>query len=281
MLRSMSKKLEIEMFYGQMGYATVASATTTVVTITTAEWAPGIWSGAEGMPIEIRDTTGATSRGEFTVVGVDMDLSTVTLNSSAAAAGVVATDVIWHKGVHKIITNTGTLFNINAASYNLWKGNSYSAGSAALSFTKLIKAAARAYEKGAEGKTLTLVNPRTWTDLLSDQAALRKYDTSYSETGLKNGSRSLTFYSQSGEITIEVSNYVKEGYAFLLQSDDWKRVGSSDISFRRPGGGEGADQFLREVENAAALEIRSWTDQALFCRAPGHQTIIQSIVNAS
>jgi hypothetical protein len=289
MLRSMSKKLEIEMFYGQMGYGVVSgSPTVGLVTITTASWAPGIWSGAEGMPIEIRDTNGATSRGEFVISAVDMEARTITLTSSAAAAGVVDTDVIYHKGaygnefagVHKIITNSGTLFNISAASYNLWKGNSYAAGGA-LSFTKLVKAASRAYEKGAEGKTLALVNPRTWSDLLSDQAALRKYDSSYSEAGLKNGSRSLTFYSQSGEIQIEVSNYVKEGLAFLLQIDDWKRVGSSDISFRRPGGGAGADQFLREVENAAALELRAWSDQAIFCRAPGHQTVITGIVNVA
>ncbi len=289
MLRSMSKKLEIEMFYGQMGYGINSGTPSgTVVTLTTASWAPGIWSGAEGMPIEIRDSAGTTSRGEFVISSVDMEARTITLTTSAQAAGVTDTDVIWHKGaygnefagVHKIITNTGTLFNISAASYNLWKGNSYSA-SGALSFTKLIKAASRAYEKGAEGKTLALVNPRTWTDLLSDQASLRKYDASYSESGLKNGSRSLTFYSQSGEITIEVSNYVKEGLAFLLQVDDWKRVGSSDITFRRPGGGSGAEQFLREVENAAALEIRCWSDQALFCRGPGHQTVVTGIVNVS
>ena len=62
MLRSMAKKLEIEMLYGQMGYATVDSATGAAITITTAEWAPGIWAGAEGMPIEIRSADGLTSR---------------------------------------------------------------------------------------------------------------------------------------------------------------------------------------------------------------------------
>lgn len=36
MLRSMSKKLEIHLLYGQMGYGVVASASTTVITIQTA-----------------------------------------------------------------------------------------------------------------------------------------------------------------------------------------------------------------------------------------------------
>src|ERR1044072_1871214 len=141
MLRSMSKKLEIELLYGQMGYGTVASISTNTITITTAEWAPGIWAGAEGMPVEIRDATGATIRGEAVVSSVDMDARTVTVNT--APAGVIATDVIWHKGaygnefpgIHYILTkSSGTLFNINVGSYHLFRGNVYSAGSAALSF---------------------------------------------------------------------------------------------------------------------------------------------------
>src|SRR5271165_3420217 len=99
MLRSMAKKLEIEMLYGQIGYATVASTAGTTITITTSEWAPGIWTGAENMPIEIRDTTGAISRGEFVVQSVDLTAQTVTL-ASALPGSVVAGDVIWHKGAY-------------------------------------------------------------------------------------------------------------------------------------------------------------------------------------
>jgi hypothetical protein len=142
MLRSVTKKLEIEMLYGQMGYGVVASNATTVVTIATAEWAPGIWAGGEGMPVEIRDSTGATSKGEYSLTAVDMDNRTITLNANPGT--LVAGDVIWHKGaygnefpgVHKILTNTGVIFNINATQYNLFKGNTYSAASAALSFKK-------------------------------------------------------------------------------------------------------------------------------------------------
>src|SRR5271170_4652470 len=39
MLRSMAKKLEIEMLYGQMGYATISAVAGTLITITTSEWA--------------------------------------------------------------------------------------------------------------------------------------------------------------------------------------------------------------------------------------------------
>lgn len=284
MLRSMAKKLEIEMLYGQMGYGTVASVASTVVTVTTAEWAPGIWAGAEGMPVEIRDVTGATSRGSSIVQSVDMDARTITLES--AIPGVLATDVIWHKGaygnefagVHKILSQTtGTLFNINVAQFNLFRGNSYSAQSGALSFTKLNLAASRAVEKGLDGNLLAMVNPRAWANMLSDQAALRKYDQSYSSAKAENGSKAILFHSQNGDIEIEPSIYVKEGYAYLLSMDDWSRVGSSDVTFKRPGSGE---EFFREQENSAGYELRSYTDQALFCSAPGRSVLITGIINA-
>ena len=111
-----------------------------------------------------------------------MDLRTLTLAS--AVPGVVVTvdseDVIWHKGaygnefagIHKIISITsGTLFGIDTSAYNLFKGNTYDAASAALSFNKLTNAAARAVEKGQDGELLCLVNNRAWSNLLNDQAA--------------------------------------------------------------------------------------------------------------
>lgn len=286
MLRSMAKKLEIEMLYGQMGYATVSVASGTDITITTAEWAPGIWAGAEGMPIEIRNAAGSTSRGEFKVSSVNMDTRVVTLTSSASAAGVIATDVIWHKGaygnefpgIHAILTATGTLFNIDTAQFNLFKGNTYSAASGALSFSKLNLAASRAVEKGLDGKLLALVNPRAWANMLSDQAALRKYDSSYSSAKAENGSKAILFHSQNGEIEIEPSIYVKEGFAYLLSLDDWSRVGSTDMTFKRPGQGE---EFFRDVENSAAYELRLYSDQALFCSAPGRNVLINNIVNST
>ena len=112
--------------------------------------------------------------------------------------------------------------------------------------------------------------------MLSDQAALRKYDDSYTSAKMENGARALLYHAQSGEIEIEASLYVKEGHAFLLSLEDWTRVGSSDISFKRPGQGE---EFFRDLENSAGYELRLYTDQALFCQAPGRNTLITGIVN--
>jgi len=282
MLRSMTKKIEAEMLYGQMGYGIVSAVSGATVTISTAEWAPGLWAGAEKLPIEVRNAADTTSRGETKVLSVDMDARTVTFES--LPPGTVATDVLWHAGahgnefpgIHKILTqSSGTLFGIDVGSFNLFKGNSFSVGGA-LSFTKVISAAARPVEKGQEGRLLCLVNPRGWANMNSDEAALRRYDSSYSSEKAKNGSRSLVFYSQNGEIEIQPSIYIKEGFAYLIDLSEWARVGSSDITFKRPGQGE---QFFKDSENAAAYELRLYTDQALFCAAPGKNCILTGIVN--
>lgn len=287
MLRSMSKKLEIQMLYGQKGYGTVETTpVSTTVAITDAEWAPGIWAGAEGMLIDIYNSAGDTLRGSFTIASVDLDAKTITLSTSPVAAGVVNTDVIYHKGafgnefagIHKILeTTSGSLFGINVGTYNLFKGNSYNV-SGALSFAKLTKAAARPVEKGLDSKLTVLVNPRGWADLLNDQAALRSYDSSYTSSQIQNGAKSLKFHSQNGELEIIPSIYVKEGYAYALALEEWVRVGSSDITFKRPGQGE---DFFRDLENSAGYEMRLYTDQAVFCMAPGKNCLLTGIVNAA
>ena len=285
MLRSVTKKLEIELLYGQMGYATVSAAAGVLLTITTAEWAPGIWAGAEGMPIEVRNAAGTVSRGYSTVYSVDFLAQTVT--TTTAILGVVATDVIWHKGaygnefpgIQKILTmTTGTLFNINVAEYNLFRGNQYDAAAGALSFTKITQATERAMEKGLDGKAVCYCNPRGWTNMMSDQAALRKYDGSYKVSVAENGSEKLIFNTLTGAIEIEASIYIKQGYAFILAMDEWCRVGSSDVTFKRPSQG---DEFFRDLSDAAGYELRLWSDQALFTSAPGRNTLIFDIVNSN
>jgi hypothetical protein len=281
----MAKKLEVEFFYGQAEYGIVGAVSTTQVTISTAEWAPGIWAGSEGMVIEIRDATGATARGEFTIVSVDMVGRVLTLGSDAAAAGVIATDRLFHKGaygkefagLYKIITNNSSLFGIDSSQYSLWRGNQSAISPAgALSFNKLSDALSRAVEKGLDSDVKCYVNPRTWSDLISEQAALRQYDSSYKASLSENGSESITFYSQNGKMEIVPSIYVKEGHAFLVPAEELLRVGSTDVTFRRPGQG---DEFFKDLEAAAGYELRAYTDQALFCMAPGKLVLITGIVN--
>jgi len=282
MLRSLAKRLEIGLFYGQVGLAEVDAVAGNVIDVAAAEWAPGIWAGSESMPVQIRDASGATARGTANIVAVDMDTKQLTVD--VMPAGVVATDRIWFAGaynkeaagVHKILTNTGVLFNIDASQYNLFKGNELDIGGNPLSFATIQDAIARAVEKGLDSEVCVMVNPRTWSDLLTEQTALREFDSSYKTSLAEAGHQELAFYGQNGKVMIVPSIYVKEGFAYVLCMDEMVRVGSADITFKRP---DRTDTFFRELENAAGYELRAYSDQALFCHAPGKNTVISGITN--
>lgn len=282
MLRSVTKKLEIEMLYGQVGYATLAAnaVASNVITIPAAQWAPGIWGGAEKMPIEQRTSAGTLVKS-MNIVSVDFDNLQITVDGVAGT--ITAGDVLWHKtaygnefaGLHKIITNTGVLFGIDASQYSLFKGNTYSASSAALSFTKVQDAVAKAVEKGLDNDVMVIVNPLVWSDLLNDEAANRSYDQSYSPKKSENGSKEIMFHGQNGMIEIVSSIYCKRGFAYVISPDEMMRIGSSDVTFKLPGT---SDEFFRHLDTHAGVELRCYCDQALFCFNIAKNVLITDIV---
>lgn len=281
MLRSVTKKLEIEMLYGQVGYATLAvnAVASNTIAIPAAEWAPGIWGGAEKMPIEQRTSAGTLVKS-MNVVSVDFENLQITVDGVAGT--ITAGDVLWHKtaygnefaGIHKIITNTGTIFGIDASQYSLFKGNTYSAASAALSFTKVQDAVAKAVEKGLDNDVMVIVNPLVWSDLLNDEAGNRMYDQSYDSKKSENGSKEIMFHGQNGMIEIVSSIYCKRGFAYVISPDEMIRIGSSDVTFKLPGQ---EDTFFRHLDSHAGVELRCYTDQALFVFAPAKNVLISNI----
>lgn len=292
MLRSFVRRLEVQLMYGQAagGIGTIASEAGSTFTVNLYEWAAGIWSGAENMKIQIYNAAGTVLRGEFEVISADFDTRVITCDSDMGAQGVVATDVVYYAGakgkefagIHYITENTSSvLFNIDASKYSLWRaskvdvGTNFSGGEAVISFAKVEEGIARAMEKGLEeGKTIFLCNPKSWTNLLTEQAAKRQYDSSYSGNKMTNGAKALEFQSQCGIIEIMSSIYCKEGYAYLLSKDTFERIGSSDIRFDQPGF-EG--KFVKLLESVNAYELRAYSDQALFCSAPGHNCLYRYI----
>lgn len=283
MLRSMARRVEVGLFYGGVGIGEVGALPGgNVIEILEAEWAPGIWAGSEKMKVDVYDVTGVTFRGTAEVASVDMDARTITV--VALPGGTAVTDKIYFKsakdkeaaGVHKILTNTGVLFGIDAAQYNLWKGNTLDIGGNPLSFALVQDAIARAVEKGLDTEVSVFVNPRTWSDLLTEQSALRQYDSSYKTSVAEAGHEEISFYGQNGKVTIIPSIFVKEGYAYVLCLDEMLRLGSTDVTFKRPDQG---DTFFRELEEHAGYELRAYSDQALLCFSPGKNTLIKGIQN--
>jgi hypothetical protein len=298
-------RLEIDLLYGQdsNGLGTVSAATVGAngtIVVTTAQWASGMWNGAEGALIGVLSSALTTSRGTFTITAVDADARQITGDTIPAAT--VATDVLvfgdpagsvgmrststWRAqvGLHKILNNTsGTIFNVSSTSFSLWRGNVFSAGSVDLTFEHILKSFAKASFKGATGQYVTYVNLTTFANMMSDQAALRRYDKADSPATYVVGAKDITFYTQTGEIMIKGHPMVKEGFAYGFAPRLFKRVGATDITFdntRMEGFERGTNQFFVTIPDKPGVEIRSFDDQALFTESIGKSFAITSIVNS-
>jgi len=207
MLETMTKRLELCLLYGQIGLGktttgTNQGSTTFRVHITTATWSTGIWSGMENSRVEFFEPSGSKvsgSTGIFTISAVDVFNKTIdvtgtnadiieldaVINGSgevldifpetAASGGAVYNEMA---GLQKIITNTGSLFGINATTYNLWQGNT-SSSVGAITVAKFYAAVALATARGLRKKATSLLNPDVWTDLMAVLTGDRRYDGSY------------------------------------------------------------------------------------------------------
>lgn len=302
MVNSMAKRLEISNLYGRRNLGQIASGTgamgSRTYTISAQQWASGIWAGSEGMRLDVVDTatnTGATvilNANAAVVIG-SVDLSARQLSVTGNAAdltaidGAIATGAFMIPrgslnndvyGLDRIVTNTGTLYNIDASSYALWRGNVVDNSGVALSFAKILNALARAVERGLDEDVVCMLSPKTWANISTDQAALRRYDDSYKGSKLENGSVEYSFFGQNGRIDIVSSIYVKEGECFIFPPKLLKRIGAMDISFKMPGRPQ--EEFFLELVSNAGYELRAYTDQTLFAEAPAKLVKIFNIVNS-
>lgn len=284
--KAMKKALEIDLLYGASGtvantaLGTVTSYSNPTITVSTSTWAAGIWAGSEGMEVSVYN--GSTERGSSTISSVDLEARTITL--AADVSGTTSGDKLFRKtaygdsmdGIHSILVNTGTLFEISAATYNLWKGTSHSVGSAAFSFNALKKGISKAVNKGLDSDLLLLLNPGAWDDLATDISSLRRTDSGDIKK-VDIGTEEIVYHSQNGATRIVAHNCVKEGFGYGLKLDSWKRIGSTDVSFKDMA--RGGDIFFH-LEGKAGIEARGYTNQAIVCETPAQNILFTGIVNS-
>lgn len=292
--KSMRKRLEAMFLHGGQGIGSISGTPSTsgsnkVITVTTAQWAPFIWAGNENMEIDAYNSSSlVNTNAPLKVVASDPVARTVTVSGNATDLGNLANGyTLYYRGnygvemtgIHGILNNTGSLFNIDASVYSLWKSTQYAPTSGALSFQKVKKAIALAVSKGLDEDCMLLVHPSTWDDLNSDIAALRRTD-SKDVAKVDIGSEKIVYHSQNGACEVVASGYVKEGFAYGICNPKayWKRIGAADVTFNVPGAGE--EMFLN-LPSAAGVEYRAYTHQAILSLAPAKQFIISNIVNTA
>lgn len=312
MLKSTEKRLEIAYLYGNTGIGVaplqdVGSPTTSLTfTVSTASWATGIWTGSENANIvfaRVSDNTAVDSLRSFKISAVDPDLRTITVVAGTqGTAGTIATletaieahalNVFWYgsvsgsagtfayaemAGLKKIFTNTGSLFGIDAAVYDLWRGNSVTT-TGQLTMAKVLSAVSKAVQRGLDSDAVVLVNPSTWADLASNLAALRRFDGSYSRKKAENGSEVLEYVSQNGALKIVSYNIVKEGDCFIFPEDKVMRIGARELGLNDPT--RPADEIFFTIPGKAGVGLRAYTNQAIFVEAPAQGVYISGIVNS-
>jgi hypothetical protein len=294
MLQSLRKRLEASLWYGQAGIGkagSVSGAGPYVITISDATHAPMLWAGKVGTFITWYN--GASYVGYGPITAVDVVAKTVTVSVSGGTAPLATHDLYYSGstgaaadsygtrdmfGVDKICTASTSFFNIDPAVYDLWKSNTKTAGSAALNFKVVMDSVAQLVNRGLDEDVTVFVHPNTWSNLLTDQAALRQFDGSYDPSKLQQGAKQLEFYGMAGKITVKGTGYVKGGEAFVLPTKRMYRIGASDITFETPGAKGGEIFFHDPTKNA--FYFRAYSHQALFLETPAKALKITNIVNS-
>jgi len=274
---SMRNRQEINLWYGNKPIGVVGAVSGTTITISDAEWAAGIWTCLLNAKADLYVGSTAVVRiSGVQITGMDLTAKTITLS---AATAVAANDTIYlagargseSAGIHDIITTSGSLWGIDNTVYPAWKGNTYAVGGG-LTQAKLDRAACLAMDKGFLGNRKLFVHPRVWSELLVEQTARRQF-TSDSGT-MSNGANTLRFKSQAGDIEVISSPFIKMGYGYLLNLDDFVRIGAVDFKLGDPAG---KDSGVRALTNVTAYQVIGYANTSLFCRKPGNQTLLTGI----
>jgi len=298
LLESITKRLEVSLLYGSSSTglgqipqngATHSTGTLTIV-LNAAQWATGIWVGSENANIDVyHGSTKLNTNAVLVITSVNPDTYTIVCSGNPTDTAAIETYCASNAdayilfsgsygnemvGLDAAVNSNTTLWNIDSSAYTLWKGNTYSAGSANLTMGKLQSAIQKAVQKGLDGDVNVIVNPATWATLNTDLAALRRFveDSTEGELGVE----SIKYLYSGGKMDIVSYNLVKEGECFIFPKKGVNRIGAADIGFKLPGGDNG---FLH-VPDRMGYEFRLFSSQAFFTPFVAKLVKVSSIVNS-
>ena len=313
MMESAAFRLETQMIHGSKGFlvtdasndgdgitAKQTDGTTfqVKIAINPLYYSDALVSGLENALISLYEVDSGTASAitptggtlnQFSVVGVDLEKKALIVECGLEAvadalvleledeaydvyfAGAKNNEMV---GLRSIVANTGSLYGINAANYSAWKGNSKTV-SGNLTLKAILQGVGKAVGRGFAGKALCLVNPQTFATMANDEAALRQY-TAKTTTGDRGVSK-IEYVGSNGLIEVVSHPLMWESQAIAFPADKASRIGTSDLTFNRPGfNGE----MIFDMPTYGGVEARLFSDQALFLPAPGHSVIFTAVSNS-
>ena len=274
MVDSFRMREEFLALYGRRGIAVVSSNSSGTLTITDASWNPTLLCSITGAILEAWTSVsgGSQHNGDLTVTSCDVDNKTITV--SGTNSSVTTGDILFFKGDHAagriglmhIARNTGTLFNIDAATYPLWKANAYDVGTSALTLGKILQAAGKSAAKGCVGKKLVCYVPvMTFQGLVADEAALVRYGAAKRKA--ERGFDAITFIGANGDIEVLPHLYMRDGEFVMFPEEFTYILGSTEATTQLAGD---TGDIIFDLEGYNYKEMRMFSDTCgVFCERPG------------
>lgn len=273
---------EQELLYGGAGLGKIASVTASldavgdvgVITLDESEFADHIWIGCEDMELE-----SAAGKAKVRVTGYDIEARTLSVVVVEAGTALAAADLLHRSGFRGNVgpglqalfsQTTGTLLNVDQALNPLWRVNQ-AANTGLLSFEKVADAVAKAVGRGLAEKLTLHVHPLVFASLMPDFNTLKEngsqyksriFTTSSEVKKMEHGVYGITFIVGSVEVVLVANPFIKIGHAFGVADGELMRCGSSDITYKIPG--EEQEKYFHRLPDVAGLELRVFSDQALF-----------------
>jgi hypothetical protein len=270
----------------QAGLATAVAANS--VTVVAGEWveilldegefADHVWIGSEDMELE----------ADAVKVRVESyDIEARKLVCEVLTGGVLDEGEALHRngfkgqvgaGLQYLFSNTsltgtgigGGLLGIDQTKNPLWRVNQ-AANTGLLSFEKVADAVAKAVGRGLAEKLTLHVHPLVFASLMPDFNTLKDSGSSYKSRifttssevkKMEHGVYGITFIVGSVEVVLVANPFIKIGHAFGVADGELMRCGSTDITYKIPG--EEQEKYFHRLPDIAGLELRVFSDQALF-----------------
>ena len=306
------KRLEIECSTGRRGIAkgsAISGTSTTRALVVSAEtWSAARFAGMEGATLTSTDSDGTTARAPVTGAVstfylVSVDTTTRTLNVAGNSTDMTSLDTSWPAGGWLFFESngtgatgspelggttemagldawcnmSGTWFNIVTGTYSLWNPNVYSTSTGVIGYGKLFEAIEMIGAYGRVKKLVALCSLKAFGVLNTDIAALRNYDSSYKQTKGAMGNSGLEFSTSVGTVELLPHPFQSDGIIHIFAPDEVLRTGACDIKFIQRGDGSGSNNIVLESSTTPAGEMRTHSNQQMFCEQPRHLALLSGI----
>lgn len=178
----------------------------------------------EGMQVDVFNAAGVLQSADNRIMSWNDDTKAVTFATAVTpAAGWYFTrtgskDREW-PGLRKIVSNTGTLYDIDPAVERTWKGHvDTAAEKRAVSEARMITFYNR-IRKGGKAPTVILTSPGVWSSYWALLSQQRQFVNTTEFTG---GFKGLGFMTEGGEIPVVQDFDAPEGKMYFLNEPDLK-----------------------------------------------------------